>query len=290
MRIALLTILLLLILASCTATRSIGLGPKTKLWDLSHLSSEELKMANELLTYGLEHEALYTLLDTLKPISSLGFALSYPLAKEPEMKDGDKLVVSVSADSSKMALDELEKWNKVLKALSTNEFEFLLIPYKQTWQGKRNFQILVCRTKLLEKLISDKAHFFGQWGFTSNSNPATLLTVVEYESRNDRYRAYGYLFGYPEHAVDFFVEASVFEAQTGEFVQRSFFSIPVAAGESGYYTYAIPEDYVPDHRDSSIYYSANFTLKEYKLIKSRYTSKNGEIDAISLISDFNKRQ
>ncbi len=46
------------------------------------LSPTELSMANELLTYGLEHEALYTLLDSLKPMSSLGSVLSYPLAKK----------------------------------------------------------------------------------------------------------------------------------------------------------------------------------------------------------------
>ena len=126
MRKALLPIIFLLVLVSCTATRNIGTNAKTQLWDLSQLSPEELKMANELLTYGLEHEALYTLLDTLKPISSLGYTLSFPLAKDAEMKDGDKAVVSLEADSSKMALDELKKWNNVLEALSTENLEFLL--------------------------------------------------------------------------------------------------------------------------------------------------------------------
>jgi hypothetical protein len=290
MRKALLPIIFLLVLVSCSATRNIGTNAKTQLWDLSQLSTEELKMANELLTYGLEHEALYTLLDTLKPISSLGYALSFPLAKNSEMKDGDKAVVSLEADSSKMALDELKKWNNVLEALSTEDLKFLLVPFKQTRKGKRNLQILVCRTDKMNSLISSKAHFFGQWGFTANSNLATVLTTIEFESRNDRYRAYGYLFGYPEHAVDFFVSASISEEETGEFVNRNFFSIPVAKGESGHFTYAIPKDYIPDQRDSSIYFQAIHTLNKYNMIKSQYTTESGALDAISLITDYSKSQ
>lgn len=282
------TALFLLLLVACSATQNLSKKSDQGLWDLAHLSDEELTMANELLVYGLEHEAIYTLIDTLKPISSLGYSLSYPIAKKAEMNDGDKHVVDITKDSSKTALDELRKWNNVLAALSNERFTFLLIPFKQTRQGKRNLQILVCRRDLLKELILDKAEFFAQWGFTENTHPATLLTTIEYEDRNDRFRAYGYLFGYPEYAVDFFVQASISEEVTGDFVKRDFFHMPVAVGTSGYFTYAIPKGSQPTAIDSSIYNRASATLKKYRSAKESYLNADGQLNAISYLSDVYK--
>ena len=151
----------------------------------------------------MEHEALFTLLDDLKPISSLGRPLTYPLAKAKEVPDGAKMVIDPEADSIAIALEHLEKWHKILEALSTDQFEFMLVPFRQSWDGKRNLQILACRRDIFDELMEEHSAFFGQWGFTPHADASTVLTAVEFEQRNDRYRAYGYLFGYPEHAVDF---------------------------------------------------------------------------------------
>ncbi|WP_305982224.1 hypothetical protein [Roseivirga thermotolerans] len=275
----------ILVLASCAGTQRLNLASKSDLWNMSHLSEAEYRMANELLSFGLEHEALYTLLDTLKPISSLGFPLSYPLAKSGEQHDGDEDVVDLMSDSTQMAFAELTQWNKVLSSLSNEYFSFHLIPFKNTYRGKRNLQLLVCRRDLMAKLLSEKAEFFGQWGFTSNSDPATVLTTIEYESRNDRYRAYGYLFGYPDHAVDFFVEASISQEQTGNFVERNFFHMPVAVMQDGYFTYAVPKDYTPSRSDSAIYRAALSTLQRYEMLKPRYIDSTGRLEAIRLLSD-----
>ncbi len=278
---------ILILSISCASTKQVYQDNKN-LWNISSLSKEEMKMANDILTYGLEHEALYTLLDTLKPISSLGFALSYEIAKDSTMKDGDKAIVDLSSDSTQLAFQELIRWNNVTKALSNDEFTFLLIPYKQPWKGKRNLQLLVVRNSVFSKKISQKAAFFGQWGFTANADPNTVLTTIEYESRNDRYRAYGYLFGYPEHAVDFFVTASISQEETGEFVKRNFFSMPVEAGNSGYFTYAIPQDYTPTRIDSVIYNKAKDRLSNFIELKPKYQKSNGGLDAIRLVQESNQ--
>lgn len=250
------------------------------------LSSEELSMANELLTFGLEHEAVYTLLGDLKPMSSLGYSLSYPIAKKASMADGDKHVVQVAVDSISQALNELSQWHNIVNKLSNDQLEFVLIPYKHTWKEKRNLQVLVCNRARFSQALEENESFFGQWGFTANSDPAVVLTTIEFESRNDRYRAYGYLFGYPEHAVDFFVEASIAEEETGEFVKRDFFQIPVSASETGYFTYAIPKGYIPTKVDSSIYREANAIQKSYQNLKKQYLLPNGNLNAIGLLSDY----
>lgn len=278
-------VFLLAFALSCAATKPIS-NLAESFWNLSPLSAEELKMANELLAYGLEHEALYTLLDTLKPISSLGFSLSYPLAKDSLMKDGNKSVVQVEIDSIDRALSEIEQWNNITSALSNEHLTFLLIPYKRPWNGDRNLQLLVVKNDVFSNLLNRKAEFFGQWGFTKNADPSTVLTTIEFESRHDRFRAYGYLFGYPEHAVDFFVEASISEEETGEFVTRDFFSMPVAVGTTGYFTYAIPKGYLTDQSDSSIYHAATSKLERYMKIKADYIDSAGNLDAVRLLSDY----
>lgn len=202
------------------------------------------------------------------------------------MKDGDEQVVNTKLDSIAMTVKTLESWNRVLGALSTKQLEFVIVPFKQAWDGKRNLQILICRRDLLAKLFEDKSHFFGQWGFTKNSDISTLLTTIEFENRNDRYRGYGYFFGYPDHAVDFFVDASISQEQTEEFVERDFFHLPVAVGTSGYFTYAIPKGYVPNQIDSSIYRKATTALDYYKSAKGKYVTSESQIDALRLISDY----
>ena len=283
----LVAIALILLGYSCASSKY-GLQSPLSTWDLSTLTREEIEIANKLLSYGLEHEALYTLLDTLKPISSSGFSLSYPIAKDSTMNDGDKDVVDPLSDSTRLNFDELKTWNKITRALTTRELTFLLIPYKQPWNGKRNLQLLVVRNSVFSKLLKRRASFFGQWGFTANANSATVLSVVEYENKNDRYRAYGYLFGYPEHAVDFFVEASITEEETGEFVKRNFFTIPVEAGNSGDFTYAVPVNYIPTNTDSTLYQKAIDRLEFYQKLKSQYRSSNGKLKAIKLLEDHYK--
>lgn len=250
------------------------------------LTEKEKVLADSIIGHALDHEALYSLLSDLKPMSSIGFTLSYPIGKDSLHFDGQRDVVNVLEDSTQLSLKEINSWNRILDALSFGDYQFFLIPFKQVWNGNRNLQILICRTDLLDKLLKAKAPFFAQWGFVPGYNPAVILTAIEFEQRNDRYRAYGYLFGYPEHAVDFFVEASIHRQKTNEFVTRSFFNIPVFAKEKGYFTYALPENFKPIARDSMILQEASVVLKQYRSIRSAYVNKEGKLEAIKLFRDW----
>lgn len=287
MKRSLIPLIILLIVGACAPTKKTWRNDGgIILWDLSDLSPQEQQMANELLSYGLEHEALFTLMDDLKPISSLGRPITYPIAKTKETPDGTKMVIDPKADSIDTALEHLAKWHKILGALSTDKVEFMLVPFRQSWDGKRNLQILACRRDIFDELMEKHSAFFGQWGFTKHTDASTVLTAIEFEERNDRFRAYGYLFGYPEHAVDFFVEASISEEETGDFVKRDFFHVPVAVGKPGYFTYAIPKGYVPTQTDSAIYKQAVSTLEFYNELKPKYLKRNGELDALLLLSTY----
>ena len=60
-------------------------------------------------------------------------------------------------------------------------------------------------------MLSERKDFFSRRGITENSHPLEVLYAIEYEATTARNASYGYLFGYPDMAVRFFVEAAKIE-------------------------------------------------------------------------------
>lgn len=89
------------------------------------LSDEDRVRADSLLAYALDHEALYSLMADIKPISSIGMALSYPIGKDSTQRDGEQEVVPVTVDSIQAHLRELESWNRVLENYRSMRPSFL---------------------------------------------------------------------------------------------------------------------------------------------------------------------
>jgi hemoglobin-like flavoprotein len=242
-------------------------------------------LADSVLAYALDHEALYSLADTIKPISSVKL-LRFALAKDSTMKDGDAIITTEDS-----LLQIVEAHQKVCKALTKGDFEFILIPFNHTEKSMRNMEIYVVRKSRLASVLKTHTTFFGQWGFTPSTNPAVVLTAVEFETRLDRNRAYGYLFGYPSYAVDFFVESTKTQQTDPDkkLVPRDFFPIPVYAGNRGYFTYAMPKGYQPTATDSTILNKAIVTLDNYKLVREKFKSPTG-LNATELWMHLNKNK
>lgn len=231
------------------------------------MSVKEKAAADTLLTYALNHEALYSLLDTLKPMSSVKF-LRLQLAKDSTMIPG---IADVS--KNKKAIDSLAFYAQLCKKLSSKEHKFVLIPFERTEKSIRNIEIYAVNLQTFSKVIRQHLSFFAQFGITEETDPAQVITLIEYEHKYDRWRGYGYLFGYPDNAVDFFVQAGKEEDSTGKFVKRKFFHIPVNAAPSGYFTYAVPQNYQTTAGDSAIHKAGIKSLNRYKSIKSKYQQK-----------------
>ncbi len=246
------------------------------------LKGEDKERADSLLAHALDHEALYSLMGDLKPISGIGFSLSFYLGKDSTQTSGQSDIVNIEADSIQAIIAELESWNRVLDALSFDQYQFMLVPFRQVWKGKRNLQVLVCRTDLLDSLVQSRAAFFSQWGFVTGTDPAVMLTAIEFEEKSDRFRAYGYFYGYPEHAVDFYVKADLDKEETGEFVKRKFFHIPVHEKKEGYFTYALPENFEPLPQDSTTYYRAQEILAGYRNMRPDFIDSAGNLQAVAL--------
>ncbi len=256
--------------------------------ETSGLASDQVadqKLVDSILQFGLDREALYTILGDLKPISTLN-SFSFPLANADSTKTADANIVDIA--KNRASLQRIERIEKVLKTIKIPDLRFVLLPYKGTQGSKtRNMQIYVMRESLVKKKLKEQEAFFAQFGFVPDTDPTVLLTANEFNDRYERFRGYGYLFGYPDHAVDFYVKASQHNDKTKEFVKRNFFQIPAHTRNDGYFVYAYPQDYTPKAEvDSVIYHRAVGILKEYRKVRENYVNKDGSLRALELIKNF----
>ncbi len=236
------------------------------------MSSSEKKLADSLMLTALDNEAMYTLLDTLKPMSSVKM-FRLPL-------------LSINETQKDSAINTLNEIQSIVNKMSVGDFLFVLNPFERLDSIYRNVEIYVFRKSRLQNLLTSQSKFYNAWGIASSANPATVLAITEHQNKYDRWRSYGYLFGYPNYAVDFFVEAGKSQDSTKEFVKRDFFHIPVHSSTTGHFTYAIPKGNVPTMEDSMLYKKAIITLGKYKNIRKKYTH-NGQTKAFKLFQKLN---
>jgi hypothetical protein len=115
--------------------------------------------------------------------------------------------------------------------------------FAQQFEGKRYVDGLVIRRSRLEDLLVARSGFFA-----------------------------GYLFGYPDHAVDFFVDAARSQEETGQFVKREFRRIPTfrAVDDRSPFVYAVPVGHVRNEADRRIEDQAAAILAAYRERRARY--------------------
>ena len=248
------------------------------------MDAYEQHLADSVLQYGLDHEAIYTLLGDIKPMSSL-ITFWYPIANTDTINKTEWKIVD--REKQGMYLDKLSAVQKAINKLDLPDLRFVLVPYQAAQGDTRIVQLSVVRVSMLDSLLKAKETFFGQYGLVPGVDPVVVMSVVENARRYDRNRAYGYLFGYPDYAVDFFIEAMVKSVEENTLMPRNFFQIPVYKGDSGYFVYAYPKDHIPSAAvDSTLYHKANGVLKDYKNIRNNYLKADSTLNAYQLLKDY----
>jgi hypothetical protein len=245
--------LLVFLVVACLWTFSCQAPHRALVKSYRQFSPAEKTLADSLLLSAMDHEALYTLLDTLKPMSSV------KMFRLP--------IFSTQASQRDSALQVMQSLQKLVNALHLPDVEFVLNPFERRDSIYKNMEVYAFRKSRLQSLLREQSSFYAGLGLTQGALPASVLAITEYENKYTRWRSYGYLFGYPAHAVDFFVAAGQQQDSTGQFVKRDFFHLPVYVGRSGYFTYAVPKGYVPQAVDSTIYTKAKATLDRYQPIR-----------------------
>jgi hypothetical protein len=256
-----------------TATRGV---PKSECFPFERLPAALRPKAEELLLKALDSEALFTIVGGMKPMSS-GFA-SYKInVKMPETK----------------SLDEARQ---ILTLFRCGDALFAeVLPFHRTQKTKdketnaeteiRYFEAVIFHRPTVETMVRTYADFFAPYGITPASDPFGIALIVEHDPTTARNRGLGYLYGYPKHAVDFFVASADEQGETKTIVPRDFINIPTFVSDSGRFVYAVPKGYKEAEVDNRVREKAARILAQYKKRRAAYIGE-GKPGAAALLRDW----
>lgn len=236
---------------------------------IEKLPKELQPKAQQYLQKMLESEALLTLVSDLKPMSSGWSSLRIEVANAP--------------------VEDIEQIQKIFSVLTCgNEIQCVFAPFTRVFEGKRFLDGFVFNRTTLQKKILEQRNVFGYFGITPSMPPASILGLIDGEETPERSRAYGHLFGYPTHAVNFFVEAEASQRSTGKFVERDFWTIPVFGGKENRFVYAVPKGHIPNEADLKFKSEIPKYVEEYAKRRAKYLATDGTLDVVRLLRDWYK--
>jgi hypothetical protein len=300
---------IILLVALALSLSHTTLAQRAECFPFERLSQEKQRVAEELLLKALDSEALYTLVGGLKPMSS-GFTsfdfqvrevrgisperaeellANYPDAKSRESLSAEaKREVSLAESLKRRtdALSNIDSTREILRHFRCDDRIFADIQhFGRTFEGRRSLQAVVFNLPSLESKMREKAGFFERFGVTPNSHPLQILYAVDYEETSARFAGYGYLFGYPDNAVRFFVQAADEENFTGRFVERDFLSLPTFSSPTNRFVYAVPKGHVETEEDRRLKEKALIIFEEYKKWRELYIGE-GKKGVVEMMRDW----
>lgn len=297
-------LLAILFLPTLTA---FAFGQRGECFPFEKLPADQRKAADELLLKALDEEALYTIVSGLKPMSS-GFrsiqiqtglpkitiaeaevAVRELGTKKPEEltnEEKSRLTPARQALERRDALEKADQTRAILAQWRCGDELFAdLQHFAKQFDGKRFLDALVINRPRLRTALVEKADFFSRWGITANSHPLEIVYAVDTDETGARFAGYGYLFGYPDHAVRFFVQASDEEIFTGKFVTRDFISIPTVERETNNFVYVVPKGHVENEADKALKAKAAPILAAYRKRRAEYIG-DGKKGVVELLRDW----
>lgn len=239
-------LLILTSLSGCAAARQAIQEPSQE------VEATPLLDSFALLREATDHEALYTLAGGLKPMSS-GFWRGSFQVEDPD-------------------LNELQRVRAALAPLRNDLWYADVQVFHKAHEGERSAHAFVVHRASFAHMIERYAGFWGSWGITPCTHPSEVIAMVDRMPKGDRWRGYGYLYGYPDHAVDFFVETGLSpdpDREVGPGKDREFVHIPTFAAEQGYFTYAVPLAHVTTVADERLAAQAGRMLVAYQQARPR---------------------
>jgi hypothetical protein len=232
--------------------------PRAECFPIENLPAPLQVEAEKVLLQMLDREGLYTVIGGIKPMSSAFVIHSFTV--EPFDQQG---------------WERLKQLRTILQTFRCGDELYAdMMVFARAENGKKIAHAIVVNTRRLRETVRQYADFFARLGVTDNSHPMEVVMAVEYAPRSDRYRGYGYLFGYPKYAVDFFVAAAEEQERTGQFVERDFLSIPTFARETNLFVYAVPKGHQENEEDRQIRERALRVLSSYRARRQRYIGKD----------------
>ena len=224
--------------------------------------------AETILLNALDGEALYTLVGGIKPMSSGWLSARFELDKPDPQK-----------------LDELRQIVATFRC--GDEIEAHLHAFARADDRVINLDSTLFSRPALRAMIAREQLFWNEFAVTPATHPLEVVLKTEYAPASARFRGYGYLFGYPRHAVDFFVSAAATQDAdpAKKLVPRDFFSIPTFKSDTNRFVYAIPQGQAPNATDLALRARCAPILAEYKRRRALYIGE-GKAGAVALLRDW----
>jgi hypothetical protein len=197
-------------LPSATTTAERRRDPQS-CFQIEHLPAEDRRLAERILLEFSDREGVYTLAGGLKPISS---------------GVGD-LQIRIAPTLDTATLVQLDRLRRVAPALRCGDLGMFVQVFASTFPSRdsstvRSATVVLYHAQSVRAVIVRHAGFFATLGVTQSTDPRDVVAAVEHARPADRWRGYGHLFGYPDDAVDFFVQAGAEGARTQSVVPRDF--------------------------------------------------------------------
>ena len=271
--------LLPLILAACapktppparpTSAPSTTIGvPRSQCFPAAELPPDLRAKSEDLLLRALDNEALYTLAGGLKPMSTIGSTMTFTV-EHPD----------VTAIAERRRLLSVWRCGADLYADAR--------VFRAVNDGRRSASSEVFDRPAMDAVLARHASFFAPLGLTPGSHPMEVLTTIEWSERGPRWRGQGYLYGYPDYAVDFFVGAGEAEVRGGPFVPRDPIRVPTFAAtpDRSNFVWTVPKGHETTEADRMIFARAARILEAYRDRRARYIGA-GKPGASALIRDW----
>ncbi len=222
--------------------------------------------SRDLLLKTLDSEALYTWISGLKPMSSGMARFEFDVAR-PDL--------AAIEEARKLA----SAWRCGGGVLATVHH------FQRVYEGKRYADLAVIHRTAFRRMLERYAGFFAPYGITPSAEPMEAVMAIEYDPTPARLRGMGYFFGYPEHAIDFFVQAEHDRLRTGRMTPRSFYSVPTFARAERGVIWAVPLHAPVQEQDRAFLRRAERILEEYRRRRERHTTPSG-VDAVALLREW----
>mgnify|MGYP001025898860 CR=1 FL=1 len=247
-------------------------APESSCFSVEALPDADREAAADLFLRILDSEGLYTVVGGTKPASS-GF-------------------VRFSVEVEQASAAEVDRCRRLLESFRCAGAVFATVHHfaktyenPKTGRRERPYEGIVFAVEPLRQLVRNHAPFFSRLGVTEHSHPVEILMAVEYATDGDRWRGYGWMYGFPSAAVDFFVDAGLRQQQTGEFVRRRFVSLPTFARQERGVVYAVAEDAPETEADRTFRRLTEATLAEYRRRRAQYVGP-GKPGVVRLLRDW----
>lgn len=226
----------------------------------------------------LDSSALYTLIGGLKPMS--GFMASF-------IRHRISLPRFHEFRSLRRSLQAIELERQILAALFPGPELFATVhssPDSEHFRSDRTFAFgLLAHRASLSAAVTRHQAFFAPYLITPSSHPLEVMLAAVNDTSPSSARAIGYLMGYPDYAIDFWLESRARERATGRKIPRAHVFVPTYSKRSNF-AWAVPKGHRTCPEDQAILDRAATIFDAYRLRRQHYIGK-GKPGPTALLND-----